>query len=199
MKLFGSLTSPYVRKARMLVKEKQLPVEFFALESAADPRVAALNPIGKVPVLQRDDGSTLFDSPVIVEYLDSLKAPALIPAAGEARWQTLRWHALGDGIVDAAVVRTMELRRPAAQQSKDSVSHQEGKIARCLTYAEQHIGDGQWIMEDHLTLADIAIAAALGYVDFRYPHEWKSGHRKLAKWFAAFSARSSFTDTHPPT
>src|SRR6266566_7283371 len=136
MKLYGSLTSPYVRKVRVLIKEKQLSVEFVAVETASDSRIAALNPLGKVPVFERDDGLALFDSPVIAEYLDSLKTPALIPASGEARWQVLRWVALGDGVLDAAVSRVMESRRPEPQRSADAMKHQEGKIARAIAFAE---------------------------------------------------------------
>src|SRR5688572_7176048 len=100
MKLYGSLTSPYARKVRILIAEKKIPCEFVA----ADPRsvdgpVQALNPLGLVPVLSRDDGSALFDSPVIVEYLDGLMGPPYIPAPSEARWTVLRWAALADGIL----------------------------------------------------------------------------------------------------
>jgi glutathione S-transferase len=118
MKLYGSLTSPYVRKCRVLIKEKALACEFVAGDvGAADSPVAALNPLGKVPVLERDDGSPLFDSPVVLEYLDSLKLPALLATSGEERWQMLRWQALADGIMDATVTRLLETRRPPEQQS----------------------------------------------------------------------------------
>ena len=135
MKLYGSLTSPYVRKARVLIREKNLPCEFVVADAwAADSPIPPLNPLGKVPVLVLDNGEVLFDSPVIVEYLDALIPPALLAAAGEARWQMLRWEALADGILDAVVARLLESRRPAAQQSAQNIQRQEEKIARARLY-----------------------------------------------------------------
>jgi glutathione S-transferase len=198
MKLYGSLTSPYTRKLRVVILEKQLPIEFVEVPAATDPQVAARNPLGKVPVLERDDGSALFDSPVAAEFLDTLAAPALIPAAGEARWQTLRWAALADGIMDATVLRMMETRRPAALQSADAMKHQEGKILRAIDFAERELRPGPWLLEDRLTFADIAFAVALDYVDFRYPNDWRSSHMKLTRWHAGLSSRPSFVQTHPP-
>lgn len=197
MKLYGSLTSPYVRKARVMIIEKQLPIQFVGLNSTADPRVAALNPLGKVPVLERD-GDALFDSPVIVEYLDSLKAPALIPATGESRWQVLHLAALADGILDAAVTRLLEVRRPDPQRSSDVLAHQEGKIARALAYADKKVKDKVWLVDDHFTLADIALVVALEYVDFRYPHAWKLTYPGLAHWLATACTRPAFVETQPP-
>lgn len=199
MKLYGSLTSPYVRKARVLIREKNLACEFVVADAwAADSPIPALNPLGKVPVLALDNGELLFDSPVIVEYLDSLQAPALLPASGEARWEMLRWEALGDGILDAAVIRFLESRRPAAQQSAETIKRQEEKIARSLDYTERHLGNGPWLMSDHFTVADLAIGIALEYTDFRYPHDWRSRHQRLASWLAGIAARPSFIETLPP-
>ncbi len=199
MKLYGSLTSPYVRKARILIREKNLACEFVVADAwAADSPIPALNPLGKVPVLALDNGELLFDSPVIVEYLDSLKAPALLPAPGEARWVMLRWEALGDGMLDAAVIRLLESRRPAAQQSAETIKRQEEKIARSLDYTERHLGNGPWLMSDRFTIADLAMAVALEYIDFRYPHDWRSRHRRLASWLAGVGTRPSFIETLPP-
>ena len=131
MKLYGSLTSPYVRKLRILLREKDIPCEFVQADAwAADSPVPRLNPLGKVPVLERNDGSALYDSPVILEYLDSLKAPALLASAGEERWAMLRLQALADGILDATVTRLLESRRPQPQQSPENIKRQEEKIAR---------------------------------------------------------------------
>jgi glutathione S-transferase len=199
MNLYGSLTSPYVRKARVLLREKDLPCEFVVADAwAADSPIPPLNPLGKVPALALDNGDVLFDSPVIVEYLDSLKAPALLPAAGEARWQALRWEALADGILDAVVTRFLETRRPAPQQSAENIRRQEGKIARGLEYAEGRLGDGPWLMMDRFTVADLAVAVALEYTDFRYPHDWRGRHPRLGSWHAGIGARPSFVDTRPP-
>ncbi|MEK7815388.1 MAG: glutathione S-transferase N-terminal domain-containing protein, partial [Pseudomonadota bacterium] len=131
MKLYGSLTSPYVRKCRILIREKALACEFVQADAwAADSPVPRLNPLGKVPVLERADGAALYDSPVILEYLDSLKAPALTAPAGEDRWTMLRLDALADGILDATVTRLLESRRPLPQQSPENIKRQEEKIAR---------------------------------------------------------------------
>ena len=199
MKLYGSLTSPYVRKARILIREKHLPCEFVVADAwAADSPVPALNPLGKVPVLLRDDDSVLFDSPVIVEYLDALKAPTQLPAAGEARWDMLRWEALADGLLDAVVTRLLESRRPAAQQSADNIRRQEEKITRSIEYTAQHLSQGAWLMSDRFTLADLVMAVALEYTDFRYPHDWRGRHPRLGQWLAGISARPAFVETRPP-
>ncbi len=199
MKLYGSLTSPYVRKARILIREKNLPCEFILAEvGAADSPIPALNPLGKVPVLALDNNDVLFDSPVIVEYLDSLKTPALLPASGGARWEMLRWEALADGMLDAVVARLLESRRSAAQQSAENIRRQEEKIARSLEYTAQRLRNGPWLMSDRFTLADLAMAVALEYTDFRYPHGWRGRHTRLGQWLAGISARPSFIETRPP-
>ncbi|MDH3513887.1 MAG: glutathione S-transferase N-terminal domain-containing protein [Gammaproteobacteria bacterium] len=199
MKLYGSLTSPYVRKARILLQEKKIPCEFTVADAwAADSPVPALNPLGKVPVLVLDNQDVLFDSPVIVEYLDALTPPAWLPAAGQARWETLRWQALADGLLDAAVIRFLESRRPAAQQSADIVRRQEEKIARAIDFVAQHLPRGSWLMADRFTLADLFLGVALEYTDFRYPHDWRGRQPRLGEWLAGISARPSFTDTRPP-
>ncbi len=199
MKLYGSLTSPYVRKVRILIREKNLACEFVVADAwAADSPIPALNPLGKVPALALDNGDVLFDSPVIVEYLDSLKAPALLPVSGAARWETLRWQALADGMLDATVSRLLELRRPAEQQSAENVRRQEDKIARSIEYTEQRLSRESWLMENRFTLADLVMAVALEYIDFRYPHNWRGRHARLAQWLAGVSARPSLIETRPP-
>ena len=199
MKLYGSLTSPYVRKARILIREKNLACEFIVADAwAADSPIPALNPLGKVPVLALDSGEALFDSPVIVEYLDALGAPALLPGSGTGRWEMLRWQALADGMLDAAVSRLLESRRPAQQQSAENIRRQEDKIARSMEYTERRLGQGPWLMENRFTLADLVMAVALEYIDFRYPHDWRGRHARLAQWLAGVSARPSLIETRPP-
>jgi glutathione S-transferase len=199
MKLYGSLTSPYVRKARILIREKNLPCEFVMADAwAADSPIPALNPLGKVPVLVLDNNDVLFDSPVIVEYLDSLQAPALLAASGTARWDMLRWEALADGLLDAVVTRLLESRRPEAQQSADNLRRQEEKIARSLEYIARRLGNGPWLVSDRFTLADLVVAVSLEYTDFRYPHDWRGRHPRLGQWLAGVSARPSFIETRPP-
>ena len=198
MKLYGSLTSPYVRKARVLLKEKNITCEFVMADAwAADSPIPAMNPLGKVPVLVRDDGSVLFDSPLIAEYLDSLKGEPLIPASGEARWEVLRWHALAQGMLDVVVVRLLESRR-GEKMTPEIIARQEGKIAAALKYADTQRKDGPYICQNRLTLADISLAIALEYTDFRYAHDWRSRHPRLAEWLKAMSLRSSFLETQPP-
>lgn len=199
MKLYGSETSPYVRKVRVLAHEKALDCQFVVVDAwAADSRVPAMNPLGKVPVLERDDHSVLYDSPVIVEYLDTLKAPSLLPIAGEARWTALRWQALADGVLDATVARLLESRREPAQQSKKDIGRQEEKVANALGWMERQVGDRQWLMGEAFSLADLVVGVALDYVDFRYPHDWRAHCPALARWHAGVRARPSFAATRPP-
>ena len=217
MKLYGSLTSPYVRKLRILLREKGIPCEFVQADAwAADSPVPRLNPLGKVPVLERNDGNALYDSPVILEYLDSLKAPALLAPAGEDRWAMLRLQALADGILDATVTRLLESRRPQPQQSPDNIKRQEEKIARALAFADSVPKGGAYLMQnrfadgtearavgqgwpgDGFTVADLCLGVALEYVDFRYPHDWRSKHPRLALWLAGISTRPAFAETLPP-
>jgi len=200
MKLFGSLTSPYVRKARVLLREKNIPCEFvIAGASDAGSPVPALNPLGKVPVLALDNGEALFDSPVIVEYLDALTAPAWLPASGETRWATLRLEALADGIMDAVVARLIETRKTPAQQTADFIRNQEAKVARSLDYAERQLGSRSWFVAERFGLADLAVGVALEYIDFRYAHDWRGGHPRLAQWLAGVGARPSFIETRAPS
>jgi len=159
--------------------------------------VARLNPLGKVPALVRDDDEVLFDSPMIMEYLDSLKGAPLIPPPGESRWQAQRWHALAQGMMDATVARLMETRRVSERQEPSVIRKQEGKVAAALSFAEQRIPDGEFLVGDVLTVADIALGAALGYLDLRYVHEWRGVYPRLARWFERFGRRPSFIETAP--
>jgi glutathione S-transferase len=199
MKLYGNLTSPFVRKLRVLVHEKALPVEFVVIDNQApDGPLADLNPLIKIPVLQRANGDTLFDSPVIAEYLDALTAPGLVPADGELRWQALRWQALADGMLDATVTRLLELRRPVEQQSAAAVASQERKLKESLAWIERHYPGGTYLLPERFTLADLCVGVALEYIDFRYPHDWRTPHPRLAAWLAGIAARPSFRATAPP-
>jgi glutathione S-transferase len=199
MKLYGNETSPYVRKARVLALEKGIDCPLVKADYA-DPAspVHRLNPLGKIPVMEMADSAPLYDSPVIVEYLDSLKAPALIPAAGEPRWQALRMQALADGMVDATVARMLELRRPTEQQSAPAVQKQEAKVARGLDWAETQVRGRTWLVENRMTVADIALAVALDYIDFRYPHDWRARCPALAAWHREIRRRPSFMSTRAP-
>ncbi len=199
MKLYGSETSPYVRKVRIVLTEKGVPCEFI-IEGPADAagHVAALNPLGKIPVLLRDSGDALFDSSMIVEYLDSLKGDPLLPVNGEARWLTQRWHALGQGVLDAVVTRMLETRKPADKQMPEVISKQEGKIAATLKYADAAKRGTTYLMDERFSLADIALGVALEYIDMRYPHAWRAQYPRLAQWQAGMAQRASFLETLPP-
>ncbi|MFV1997863.1 MAG: glutathione S-transferase N-terminal domain-containing protein [Acidiferrobacterales bacterium] len=199
MKLYGSDTSPYVRKVRIVIAEKKLDCDW-VLERPADAggRFRELNPLGKIPVLETDSGNVIYDSPVIAEYLDSLTSPRLIPETGEARWQVQTLHALGDGMMDATVARMLESRKPEDKQTSGVVSKQEGKIATALGSLNS-IAVASFLAGDSISMADIAIATALSYIDFRYAHDWRSQYPVLATWAEPVFSRDSFTGTVPPT
>jgi glutathione S-transferase len=200
MKLYGSLTSPYVRKVRMVLLEKGLAHEL-VVEGPADVagNVVRLNPLRAVPVLERDDGEVFFDSPMICEYLDSLNdQPCLYPASGEARWQALRWHALGQGMMEATVARFVELRKPAEKQDAAIATKHAARIAAALAFAAERVPASGFIQGKTIGIVDIALGAALGYVDLRYAHDWRGKYPKLAAWFKPLSERPSFVETLAP-
>lgn len=198
MKLIGSLTSPYVRKIRIVLAEKKIDYEF-VLDSPweAGNQVAALNPLGKVPVLILDDDSTLFDSRVIAEYLDAV-APnnRLIPASGRERISVKRWEALADGIMDSAVAVRNESLRPAEKQEAGNIKLHYNAVTRALAYAADQLGAKQWCEGASVTLADLAMASALVYLDLRQAdRDWRGAHPNLAAWFARMSERASLRAT----
>ena len=200
MKLYGSLTSPFVRKVRVVLIEKNLPCEM-SVEGPADAagNVVRLNPLRAIPVLERDDGEVYFDSIVICEYLDSLNdTPRLYPSGGEPRWQALRWHALGQGMMEATVARFVELRKPAEKQDAANAAKHEARIAAAMAFAEERLPASGFIQGKTIGIADISLGAALGYVDLRYAHDWRGKFPRLAAWFAPISARPSFTETLAP-
>ena len=196
MKLMISSLSPYARKVRMVIIEKGLSDQVEIVETMAYDKPQDLltaNPLGKVPALVRDDGTSLFDSPVICEYLDSLSDQnPLLPAAGEERWQVLRLLAFADGITDAAYLSTMERRRPEGEQSDTAWLAQRDKIVRSLDVLETDPPS------DALNLGTLALAACLGYVDFRHEDlNWREGRPALTAWLEPLSKRASFLETAP--
>ncbi len=200
MKLIGSLTSPYVRKARIVLAEKKIEYEF-VLDNPwnADTGVPGLNPLGKVPVLVLDDDSTLFDSRVIVEYLDGVSPNnRLLPATGRERIRIKRWEALADGVLDAAVAAFLETRRPEQEQSIAAIERQREKIDRSLEMMSEEMGEQPWCSGNAFSLADVAVGAALGYLDFRLADtDWRGQHANLARLFDELMARPSFAETIP--
>lgn len=200
MKLVASLTSPYARKIRVALAEKNLPFELEVdIPWLADTRVPSYNPLGKVPALVADDGELWFDSPVIAEYLDTLAGPLLLPADRAAALPVRQAEALADGITDAAVAAFLEGMRPAERQDPAAIERQLGKISRGLTALEARVAQRKGCAGEALSIADIAIGCTLGYLDFRFAHlGWRAAHPQLAAWAAGLLARPSFTTTAPP-
>lgn len=200
MKLIGSHSSPYTRKCRVVLAEKRIDCEF-VIDPPSDPatRVPEFNPLGKVPVLVLDDDSTVFDSRVIVEYLDTVSPVGrLLPEPGRQRIAVRRWEALSDGILDAAVSSMQELRRPENERSQAWLARQRGKIDRALEHAAGELGDRPWCHDDGFGLADIALGCALGYLDFRFPEiAWRAAWPDLERHFEKLARRPSFEATVP--
>jgi glutathione S-transferase len=201
MKLIGSLASPYVRKVRIVMAEKKIDYEF-ALEDvwAADTTILQANPLGKVPCLIMEDGGAMFDSHVIVEYLDTLTPVGkLIPANGRERAEVKCWEALADGVLDAGILARLEkLQRPEAQQSAPWVERQMGKVHAGLKAISTGLADKPFCAGIHYTLADVAVGCALGWLTFRFPEiDWRGDYPSLAKLFDKLSERPSFKDTVP--
>lgn len=200
MKLIGSLTSPYVRKVRVVLAEKKIEYEF-ELDSPWSPEsnVPNINPLGKIPVLVLDEETTLFDSRVISEYLDNV-APnnKLMPAPNRERTEVKRWEALADGICDAAALIFLEKKRPAERQDAEWITRQESKLIRGLDYMAEQLGEHAWCMGNHFSLADIATGCALGYLAFRFPEiDWSIKHPNLARLYDKLMQRQAFADTIP--
>ena len=200
MKLIGSLTSPYVRKIRVVLAEKKVDYDLVLESPWVDgSQVAALNPLGKVPVLVLEDDSTLYDSRVIAEYLDTV-APNnhLIPASGRERISVKRWEALADGILDAAVAAFLESRRPDGERSPSWIERQRGKVMQALRVMSEELGEQPWCHGNGMSLADIAVGCALGYVSFRLGDiGWGQQYPNLARLYEKLMQRPAFADTVP--
>ncbi|HKX40260.1 MAG TPA: glutathione S-transferase N-terminal domain-containing protein [Burkholderiaceae bacterium] len=203
MKLIGSLSSPYVRKVRVVMAEKKLDYQFELEDVWARDDILATNPLGKVPVLVLEGGEAVFDSRVIVDYLDT-RSPVsrLIPESSRERTEVRTWEALADGMTDAAILARLEntwAGRSAEQRSTAWVERQMRKIDASLAAMSKGLGDKPWCAGIHISLADIATGCALGYLDFRFPQiAWRSQHLNLAKLTDKLFARQSFLDTKPP-
>ncbi|MDH4284191.1 MAG: glutathione S-transferase N-terminal domain-containing protein [Gallionellaceae bacterium] len=199
MKLLGTDTSPYVRKVRLVLLEKNIPHEYL-IDPPREPgsQVARANPLGRIPALILDDEVCVFDSPVIAEYADSLNdSPILIPRDDVmARMRVKRWEALADGIMDSAVVVRNENIRPPEKQDADIINRHNLAVTRSLAYAADLLGQGGWCEGEAITLADLALVSALIYLDLRQPErDWRSPHPNLAAWFANLKDRASVRAT----
>ena len=204
MKLIGSLTSPFVRKVRVVLAEKKLDYKFDIEDVwSADTTISESNPLGKVPCLVMEGGEAIFDSRVIVEYVDTLSPVGkLIPLSGRERVEVRTWEALADGLLDAAILARMEhtwAGRTEAQRSQAWIDRQLDKVKASLKAMSQGLGDRPWCTSNHHSLADIAVGCALGYLDFRFPEiNWRDDYPNLAKLHEKLMQRQSFIDTAPP-
>ena len=203
MKLIGSMTSPYVRKVRIVMAEKKLDY-LFVLEDvwAADTSMPDANPLGKVPCLVMEGGEAVFDSRVIVEYLDTLSPVGkLIPVQGRERAEVKTWEALADGVLDAAILARLEATwagRSEGQRSKAWIDRQMGKIDTSLKAMSTGLGDKPFCSGVHFSLSDVAVGCALAYLDLRFAQiDWRERHLNLARLQEKLTQRSSFIETHP--
>ena len=201
MKLIGSPTSPFTRKVRVVLAEKRMDYDFVVdPPNDANTQVPTYNPLGKIPVLITDDGATIFDSRVIVEYLDSASPVArLIPDEIRQRIQVRRWEALADGCTDASILVVAEKRRAAGHQSAGVIARQQGKIDRALAVMAEDLGARNWCSGEAYSLSDIAVGCSLGYLDLRLPDlNWRKAYPNLARLTERLAQRASFKDTAPP-
>ncbi|MEN9630094.1 MAG: hypothetical protein RJA10_3322 [Pseudomonadota bacterium] len=202
MKLIGSLTSPYVRKVRVVMAEKKLDFQLVLEDPWGTDAVLDFNPLGKVPCLVMEGGEAVFDSRVIVEYLDTLSPVGkLIPPSGRERTEVRTWEALADGLLDAAVAARLEQTwagRTPEQRSAAWVERQMSRVHASLKAMSQGLGDKPWCAGTHFSLADVAVGCALGYLDFRFGHiDWRPDYPNLKKLHDKLALRQSFIDTAP--
>jgi glutathione S-transferase len=202
MKLIGSLTSPYVRKVRIVMAEKKLDYQLELEDVWGSDAIMKSNPLGKVPCLVLPGGEAIFDSRVIVEYLDT-RSPVsrLIPEASRERIEVRTWEALADGILDASIAARLEQtwpHRAVEQRNQAWTDRHLKKVDACIESVSSGLADKPWCSGIHLTLADIAVGCALGYLSFRFPQvDWRR-HSNLARLSDKLEARQSFIDTNVP-
>jgi glutathione S-transferase len=202
MKLIGSLTSPYVRKVRVVLAEKKLDYQLVLEDVWGNDNILASNPLGKVPCLVMEGAEAVFDSRVIVEYVDTLSPVGkLIPPSGRERVEVRTWEALADGLLDAAVSARMEqvwTGRTDAQRSQAWVDRQLVRVHSALRAMSLGLGDKPFCVGIHMSLADIATVVALAYLDFRFPAvDWRTPYPNLLRLHDKLAARQSFVETVP--
>jgi glutathione S-transferase len=208
MKLIGSLTSPYVRKVRVVMAEKKLDYQLVLEDVWASDAIQRINPLGQVPclVMEGQDAITgaMFDSRVIVEYVDTLSPVGkLIPGTGRERVEVRTWEALSDGLLDAAILARLEQTwsgRADGERSAAWTQRQMNKVHAAIKAMGNGLGERNWCSGNHFSLADISVGCALGYLDFRFADiDWRSDHLNLARLYEKLAARPSFADTVPPS
>ena len=203
MKLIGSPASPYARKVRVVMAEKKLDYQYVIEDVwAVDSVMSESNPLGKVPCLVMEGGEAVFDSRVIVEYLDTLSPVGkLIPAQGRERAEVKTWEALADGLMDAALMARMEAiysGRTDAQRCQPWIDRQLGKINAVLKAMSTGLADKPFCSGVHFSLSDVAVGCALSYLDFRFPHiTWRETYPNLVKLQDKLTLRPSFVETTP--
>ena len=196
MKIAYSAASPYVRKVMAYAIARGLNDKIERWKSGTtDPALLPVNPLSKVPTLITDDGTSIYDSPVLCEYLDSIgNAPQLFPPVGPARWKALTQEALGDGILDATQPRRREIALPQDEGRQSYIALQQGKVTRALDELEKQAD----ALGDLTTIGEITIGCALGYLDFRYANEpWRPGHPKLSAWYDRVVKLPPLAETMP--
>ncbi len=203
MKLIGSASSPYVRKVRVVMAEKRLDYQFVAEDVwAAASTIASSNPLGKVPCLVMEGGEAMFDSRVIVEYLDTLSPVGkLIPPPGRERAEVKTWEALADGVMDAGVLWRLEAAWPGRADGERSaawIARQRAKVTAGVAAMAKGLADKPFCSGIHLSLSDVAVGCALGWIGFRHPQvDWRGEHINLARLYDKLMLRASFSDTQP--
>ena len=199
MKLVGSLTSPFVRKIRVILAERSIKHEFLE-ESAwtATTTVPRYNPLNKVPALELDSGESIFDSAVISEYLDAISGNTLIPGDAEARARVRRGEALGDGLADAGITAFLERKRDASRQDAAWIARQMDKVNAGISAVGRELGDRPYIGGEQMNLADIACACGLLWAEFRMPElAWRQSDARMKAWAERIEMRPSFKATRP--
>jgi len=192
-----------VRKVRIVMAEKKLDYQFVTEDVwAADTSISASNPLGKVPCLIMEGGEALFDSRVIVEYVDTLSPVGkLIPGSGRERAEVKTWEALADGLLDAAILARLEASWPGRKKGERSqawIDRQMKKIDDSLIAMNRALAERSHCVGIHLSLADIAVGVAVSYLDFRFPAiDWRGQHPNLGGLYERLSQRPSFKDTLP--
>jgi glutathione S-transferase len=201
MKLLGGTISPYTRKVRVVLAEKKIDCDFEIVDvNPVDNPVNPHNPLGKVPTLLLDDGAALYDSRVIVEFLDSVSPISrLIPDDNRERVAVRRWEALADGVLDAGLLVRYESIRDKKEQSQAWSDKQLARMKRSMAQIEKELGERTWCRADRYSLADIALACCMGWLDFRKPGgvDWRSDYPAVARHYDKMMERPAIADTIP--
>jgi glutathione S-transferase len=201
MKLLSAPASPFARKVRIVLAEKRIECDIARVDvQPQENEVNAHNPLGKIPTLVLDDGTAIYDSRVIVEFLDNMTANSrVIPQDNRERIAVRRWEALADGVLDAGLLVRYESLRPPGEQSASWTGKQAARVRRGLAQLQADLGARPWCQGERYTLADIALGCCLGWIGFRKPAgiDWRADYKNLAKHYDKLMERPAFADTAP--